>query len=232
MPSRQAAEVLLHERRKRAEAAPLLDERVPDLRDEAPLHNQHAAPHHTMGARACARSRTAPPRRESAGHASAARNGRAPLRHDQGADGRDALPDEDAATRRHRDGAQRARLQFDACDQHRWRHAAHGGDQGVGAGAFVRRSATNGHPEPAEDASGLRQAGYEQKLLQMVTSMRFRPVASCRRPHQCVITQPRPKAEGRVRPIAQPQLRASSAAASLAQLPASSCAPPASPGLS
>ena len=40
----------------------------------------------------------------------AARDRRAPLRHDQGADGGNPLPDEDAATRRHRDGAARARL--------------------------------------------------------------------------------------------------------------------------
>ena len=43
--------------------------------------------------------------REPAGHAPAARDGRASVRHDQGAHGRDALPDEDAAEGRHRDGA-------------------------------------------------------------------------------------------------------------------------------
>ena len=36
-------------------------------------------------------------RRISSGHASASRDGRAPFRHAQGADGRDALPDEAAA---------------------------------------------------------------------------------------------------------------------------------------
>jgi hypothetical protein len=35
--------------------------------------------------------------RRSSGHASASRDGRAPFRHAQGADGRDALPDEAAA---------------------------------------------------------------------------------------------------------------------------------------
>ena len=41
------------------------------------------------------------------GHARAARDRRTPLRHDQGRDGRDALPDEDAAARLGRDGAAR-----------------------------------------------------------------------------------------------------------------------------
>ena len=49
-------------------------------------------------------------RRAPEGHAPAAQEGRASLRDDQGPDGRDALPDEDAAARRGRDGAARPRL--------------------------------------------------------------------------------------------------------------------------
>ena len=55
------------------------------------VHHGTAAPHHPLGARARARSRAAAARRKPAGHAHAARNGRASLRHDQGAHGRDAL---------------------------------------------------------------------------------------------------------------------------------------------
>jgi transposase len=60
--------------------------------------------------RACARSRAAAARREPEGYAPTARDGRAPLRDDQGPDGRDALLDEDAAAGRRRDGAARPRL--------------------------------------------------------------------------------------------------------------------------
>jgi hypothetical protein len=44
------------------------------------------------------------------GHAPAPRDGRAPIRHDQGADGGHPFPDEEAEERAHRDGAERARL--------------------------------------------------------------------------------------------------------------------------
>ena len=57
------------------------------------------AAHHALGARARAGGCAEAARREPAGHASAARDGRASVRHDQDADGRDALPDEDAAAR-------------------------------------------------------------------------------------------------------------------------------------
>jgi hypothetical protein len=51
-------------------------------------------------------------------NASASRDGRAPLRHDQGPDGSDPLPDEDAATGGRRDGAARPGLQYDKGDEH------------------------------------------------------------------------------------------------------------------
>jgi hypothetical protein len=105
-----------------------LDDRVSDLPPQAPLHDRRATPNHPMGTRACALSRAEEARRKSAGHASAARDGRAPLRHDQGAHGRDALPDEDVAEGRQRDGAQRARLQSDARYEHPRHQAADRGD--------------------------------------------------------------------------------------------------------
>jgi hypothetical protein len=50
-------------------------------------------------------------------------DGRAPLRHDKVLDGIDALPDENAQARQHRDGAARIGLQYEAGDAHsgRWR---------------------------------------------------------------------------------------------------------------
>src|SRR4029077_7584114 len=67
-------------------------------------------------------------RREPTSDAPEARDGRAPLRHDQGAHGRDALPYKDTAESRRRDGAQRSRLQSDAGYEHRRYQAADGGD--------------------------------------------------------------------------------------------------------
>ena len=61
----------------------------------------------------------------------APRDRRASVRHAQDAHGRDALPDEASAEGRHRNGAARARLQSDACDEHRGRQAAHCGDEGL-----------------------------------------------------------------------------------------------------
>ena len=61
----------------------------------------------------------------------AARDGRASLRYTEDADGRDALPDEDAAEGCRRDGTARARLQSDARHEHRRHQAADGGDRGL-----------------------------------------------------------------------------------------------------
>jgi len=47
---RRAAEVLLHQRRKRAEATQLLDQRLPDLRAQKPVHDYSNPPHQTLGA--------------------------------------------------------------------------------------------------------------------------------------------------------------------------------------
>ncbi len=81
--------------------------------------------------RARARSRATAPRCQSAGDAAAARDRRASLRHDQGAHGRDALPDANAAEGRDRDGARRARLQSHARDEHHGRQADDRGDPSV-----------------------------------------------------------------------------------------------------
>ena len=61
---------------------------MPDLHDQAALHHERSTTYHAMGTRACSGGRSAPAGRESASHASAPRDGRASLWHDQGADGR------------------------------------------------------------------------------------------------------------------------------------------------
>ena len=53
--------------------------------------------------------------------------GSAHLRHDQDADGRHALLNEDAAEGCHRDGVACACLQFDTCTEYRRRQAYYGG---------------------------------------------------------------------------------------------------------
>jgi hypothetical protein len=58
-----------------------------ELCDQASLHHRKGAPHHAMGACASARGGAAPARRKSTSHAPAARNGRASVRHDEGAHG-------------------------------------------------------------------------------------------------------------------------------------------------
>jgi Transposase DDE domain len=56
----------------------------------------------------------------------------------QDADGRDALPDEDAAEGRERDGAQRTRLQSAARHEYRRYEGVAGSDQGVSAETPLR----------------------------------------------------------------------------------------------
>jgi hypothetical protein len=65
------------------------------------------------------------------GHASAARDGRASLWHDQGADGGHSFPDEEAEERAHRDGAERARVQPDQGHEHHRYPPADPSDGGI-----------------------------------------------------------------------------------------------------
>ena len=111
----------LQQRRERHGAAPVLvDSRVRGLPDQAAAARRPRSDVIiAVGARASGRGRPAAAGRQSRGHAHAARDGRAPLRHDQGPDGRDPLPNEAPAQRRRRDGTARSRLQPDPGDEHR-----------------------------------------------------------------------------------------------------------------
>ncbi len=74
-------------RRLERDPAPLLDQRLPELRHQGSLHDGQGAPDHALGARTRPRGRPEAARREPPGHAPAPRDGRASIRHHQGADG-------------------------------------------------------------------------------------------------------------------------------------------------
>src|ERR1700676_1331537 len=128
---RREADLSLHGRGRRTEPAPLLDQRVPDLSDQGAMHERQGAAHHPLGTRARRRGRADTPRQKSASDACAPPDGRASVRHAEDADGRDALSDEATEERRHRNGAERARLQPHARDEYRRRQAAAGRDAGL-----------------------------------------------------------------------------------------------------
>ena len=50
LPGRRDLEVPLHQRRKRSDATSLLDHRLPELPDQAPVHASQRAPDHPLGA--------------------------------------------------------------------------------------------------------------------------------------------------------------------------------------
>src|SRR5215469_10297257 len=69
---RRETYIPFYERRKRTEAAPLLDQCLPELRAQKPLHAKPAAAHHALGARGCTRGGAEAARRKSARYAHAA----------------------------------------------------------------------------------------------------------------------------------------------------------------
>jgi hypothetical protein len=101
------------------------------LRYQTSLHHRQGATDHAVGARAHTRSRATPTRRASGEDAPAAGDRRTPLRYAKDEDGGDALPDEDAAAGRLRDGAARIGLQSHSRHEHHWHSAAHDGNQGL-----------------------------------------------------------------------------------------------------
>src|SRR4029077_3002067 len=92
------------------------------------------------------RSRAAPARRASGKNAPAARDGRASVRDAQGADGSNPFPYEDAATRRHRNGASRPRLQSNPRHQHHGARTADRSDQDVALAVRMSLLASNAVP--------------------------------------------------------------------------------------
>ena len=95
------------------------------------LHHRQGATDHPMGDMGAFSRRCSAGSTTSSEDAPAARDGRASIRHDQGPDGRNPLPDEDVAKGRHRDGVARAGLQSAARREHHRRPAAPDGDEGI-----------------------------------------------------------------------------------------------------
>jgi Transposase DDE domain len=85
-------------------------------------------------------------RRASGEDASAAGNGRTSLRHHQGQDGSDTLPDEDAAAGRLRDGPACSGLQSDPRDEHHRHPAPDSRDPGIVKAGKAARSAIQPRP--------------------------------------------------------------------------------------
>jgi transposase len=190
---------------ERAGDAPLLDECMPDVRHQASMHHGQRAPHHALGARACRGSSAALSRCEPTSHAPATRDGRAPVRHDEGAHGCVALPHQDAAEGRHRNGAQRAGLQSDARHEHHRRQAADRRDGGLTHSSLGACAAL----KPLRMRTGrTKLASTLNRKNRFGTVVAQRILNAHRHPLPCVITRPRPKAV--LRPCAPSQSNISS----------------------
>jgi hypothetical protein len=148
----------------------ILTQMAPDLRAQEPMHNRSAAPDHAVGTRACAGGRAKEARPKPECDAPAARDGRASLRHDEGTDGRDALPDEGTAARRDRDGITRTRLQFDTCAEYYRCLAACRGGRGL-ARPHIRLSVGR---KNAHDGSSAAAPGVAAKIGKIAQNARFR----------------------------------------------------------
>src|SRR5262249_32261150 len=186
---RREADLSLHKRAERQDAAQLLDRGVPPLSAQASVCEGTRAAHQTMGTRARARSRAAASRCQSASDAPASRDGRASLRHAEDADGRDAFSDEAPAEGRDRDGLARARLQSHARHEHHRNSTAPGGDEGI-----VALVCSNVVDATANDGLRPPKALLGEEKLQnndaRPKSQKWRPSG----PLQRVFTRPRPKA--------------------------------------
>ena len=78
-----------------------------------------------------------------ASHASAPRDGRASVRHDEGAHGCDALPDQDTSEGRSRNGARGPRLQSNPRHEHHRDQAADGSARALRQSDLARRAAAD-----------------------------------------------------------------------------------------
>src|SRR5258706_4415049 len=98
------------------------------MRAEGQVHNGQRAADLTLGARSRPRGCAGAARSEPGQDARAPPDCGASLRHDKVLDGSDALPDENAQTRQHRDGAARIGLQHETGDAYSGRCRIDGSD--------------------------------------------------------------------------------------------------------
>src|SRR5262249_21738096 len=125
--------------------------------------------------------------------APAARDRRASVRHDQGADGSDTLFDEEAATGCRRDGAARAGLQPHARYEHHGCPTTPGGDEGIVDRYIIRSLPTR--PRQLGFRNGTLQKGKSPKHRKMIKRGNLLEIATPQCFFQGVFTQPRPQAD-------------------------------------
>jgi hypothetical protein len=113
--------------------------------------------HRSLGARGGPRGDAGAPRPDAAGLTNPAANHRACLRHAQGLDGRDALPDEDVAARQHRDESARSGLQPETRDADRRDRTTDAGDEGLSGLLLPLNLAARG-------SRVITQSGIDKKL--------------------------------------------------------------------
>src|SRR5712671_3941472 len=107
------------------------------------MHNRQRAAYLTLGARSRPRGHAGAARPEPGQDAPAPPDGRTSLRHDKVLDGIDALPDENAQARRHRNGAARPGLQHETGDAYAGRCRTDGSDPCVRRAARTRSRLPN-----------------------------------------------------------------------------------------
>src|SRR5260370_6502345 len=111
------ANLSLYKPRGRQRAEPLWDARLSGVRAEEQVHDRSGAPDLALGTRSRPRDRAGAARSKSGQDARAPPDCGASLRHDKVVDGIDALPDENAQARRHRNGAACPGLQHETRDE-------------------------------------------------------------------------------------------------------------------
>src|SRR6516225_6797302 len=96
------------------------------------VHSSTLSSHHPLGARTRFGGDAKAPGSHARGIKAAAADRRAPVRHLESLDGRNTLPDQNAAQGQNRDEFACAGLQHEACDKPPWNKGATAGDHGVG----------------------------------------------------------------------------------------------------
>src|SRR5208283_3284757 len=113
---RRAVDLPVHERGRRQDAAPLLDDGLSGVRAEGSVYARQGAPDLAVGARGRSRDGAGPARPQPGQDARAPPDRGASVRDHQGVDGSHALPNENVAESGDRNGAARTGLQHETGD--------------------------------------------------------------------------------------------------------------------
>src|SRR5262249_16625416 len=133
------------------DTAPLLDERLQNLRAKSSVHDRPRAPHLTLEARSCSGESSESAQPQPQCNECPPSDSGASVRQNEVLDGSNTLSHEKAAKGSHRDGAERPRLQYEACDDDPGRGRIAGGDAGVRPAFCATKSA----PKVARFSHGL-----------------------------------------------------------------------------